>query len=131
MTASQPPQSFEVIDARAAGSTLPCKGRVARAIARAGWGERTMLPRKPMESFRREMARGLRANPTDAEARLWRQLRRIPMFGSHFRRQVPIGPYIADYACMAARLIIEIDGSQHGDEPIKSHDEVRTRWLEK
>jgi very-short-patch-repair endonuclease len=52
------------------------------------------------------------------------------MFGSHFRRQVPIGPYIADYACMAARLIIEIDGSQHGDEPVKSRDEVRTRWLE-
>jgi very-short-patch-repair endonuclease len=52
------------------------------------------------------------------------------MFGSHFRRQVPIEPYIADYACMAARVIIEIDGSQHGDEPVKSRDEVRTRWLE-
>jgi len=43
---------------------------------------------------------------------------------------VPIGPYVADFACLASRLIIELDGSQHADEPNKSNDETRTRWLE-
>jgi very-short-patch-repair endonuclease len=55
-------------------------------------------------------------NATDAEGRLWRRLRRFPIAGTHFRRQVPIGPYVVDFACMAARLIIEVDGSQHGDD---------------
>jgi len=44
---------------------------------------------------------------------------------------VPIGPYIADFACMAARLLIEIDGSQHDEDRKKAHDVARTRWLEK
>jgi very-short-patch-repair endonuclease len=51
--------------------------------------------------------------------------------GSHFRRQVPIGPYITDFACMAARLVIEVDGSQHADDRGQGHDERRTRWLMK
>ncbi len=58
-------------------------------------------------------ARRLRRNTTDAEKRLWYRLRKLDLDGSHFRRQVPIGPYIADFACMAARLVIEVDGSQH------------------
>jgi very-short-patch-repair endonuclease len=48
---------------------------------------------------------------------------------SHFRRQVVIGPYIADFACLAVRLIIEVDGSQHGTDAGQSSDEVRARWL--
>jgi very-short-patch-repair endonuclease len=52
------------------------------------------------------------------------------MLGTHFRRQVPIGPYVADFACMAARLIVEIDGSQHGSEAGMRKDATRTRWLE-
>jgi len=51
--------------------------------------------------------------------------------GTHFRRQVPIGPYIADFACMAAGLLIELDGSQHGCRANRLQDEARTRWLEK
>jgi very-short-patch-repair endonuclease len=54
----------------------------------------------------------------------------LPIYGSHFRRQVPIGPYIADFACMAARLIIEIDGSQHGTDVGIARDSERTQWLE-
>jgi very-short-patch-repair endonuclease len=50
---------------------------------------------------------------------------------SHFRRQVPIGPYIADFGCMAARLLIEVDGAQHGEGRNKTHDDARTRWLAK
>ncbi len=53
------------------------------------------------------------------------------MLGSHFRRQVPVGPYVADFACMAARLIIEVDGSQHGGEAGIARDRERTRWLER
>jgi very-short-patch-repair endonuclease len=52
------------------------------------------------------------------------------MEGSHFRRQVPIGPYIADFACMATRIVIEVDGSQHGEVAGLTRDNVRTRWLE-
>jgi hypothetical protein len=50
------------------------------------------------------------------------------MAGTHFRRQVPIGPYVADFACMAARLIIEVDGSHHGDAG-RARDEARTQWF--
>ena len=52
------------------------------------------------------------------------------MLGTHFRRQVPIGPYIADFACMAARLIVEVDGSQHGHDAGMQKDAKRTQWLE-
>jgi very-short-patch-repair endonuclease len=76
-------------------------------------------------------AHTLRRNATEAEKKLWRRLRQLDLDGSHFRRQVPIGPYIADFACMAARLVIEIDGSQHGEDRNKAHDDARTRWLEK
>ncbi len=53
------------------------------------------------------------------------------MLGTHFRRQVPIGPYVADFACMAARVVIEVDGSQHGLRAEASRDAERTRWLER
>jgi len=76
-------------------------------------------------------ARRLRRATTDAEKRLWHHLRKLDLDGSHFRRQIPIGPYIVDFGCMAARLLIEVDGSQHGDNRNKAHDGVRTVWLEK
>jgi very-short-patch-repair endonuclease len=83
-----------------------------------------------INKFRRATARRLRANQTGAELMLWRELRRLETKGTHFRRQVPVGPYVADFACLAARLIIELDGSQHDDELGKARDEIRTRWLE-
>jgi very-short-patch-repair endonuclease len=58
-------------------------------------------------------ARKLRANQTEAEARLWARLRDRQLGGAKFRRQVPIGPYVADFLCYSARLIIELDGGQH------------------
>ncbi len=76
-------------------------------------------------------ARRLRRNTTDAEKLLWNCLRKLDLKGSHFRRQIPIGPYIADFGCMAARLLIEVDGSQHGEDQNKAYDDGRTRWLEK
>jgi very-short-patch-repair endonuclease len=83
-----------------------------------------------MTSFRRATARRLRANQTGAEITLWRKLRTLETKGTHFRQQVPVGPYVADFACLASRLMIELDGSHHGEEPTKTQDESRTRWLE-
>jgi len=89
-----------------------------------------MKQRRTIASFRRDTARRLRADLTRAEERLWRHLRRSPMLGTHFRRQVPIGPYVADFACMAVRLIVEVDGSQHGRDAGMRKDAKRTQWLE-
>ena len=58
-------------------------------------------------------ARSLRENMTDAERRIWQILRSHQMQGYKFRRQLPIGRYIADFVCHEARLIVEIDGGQH------------------
>ena len=58
-------------------------------------------------------ARQLRKNMTDAERAIWRHLRQRQIGGHRFRRQVVIGQYIADFACLEAKLIIEIDGGQH------------------
>ena len=58
-------------------------------------------------------ARQLRKNMTDAERSLWRLLRQRQINGLRFRRQVPIDHYIVDFACLEARLVIEVDGGQH------------------
>ncbi len=58
-------------------------------------------------------AKQLRSNMTDAERRLWYRLRAHRFGGYKFKRQVPIGPYVVDFACVARRLVLEIDGEQH------------------
>jgi very-short-patch-repair endonuclease len=75
-----------------------------------------------------ETARRLRSNQTDAERRLWLLLRDRRLAGHKFRRQRPIGPYIADFASIGYRLIVEVDGGQHADS---STDARRTAWLER
>lgn len=72
-------------------------------------------------------ARQLRVEATDAEARLWLHLRNRMLGGFKFRRQFPVGPYIADFVCIDRKLIVELDGGQHADNPA---DEHRTRFLE-
>jgi very-short-patch-repair endonuclease len=52
---------------------------------------------------------------TIAEKKLWWHLRQVSVEDSHFRRQATIGPYFADFACHEQRLVIEVDGGQHGD----------------
>jgi very-short-patch-repair endonuclease len=76
----------------------------------------------------RANARQLRQTSTDAERRLWSVLRNRQFSGYKFRRQHPIGPYVADFACTKHRLIIEADGGQHQES---AHDERRTAWLER
>lgn len=71
-------------------------------------------------------AKEMRHAPTDAERQLWSRLRAKRLNGWKFRRQQPIGPYIADFACLEARLIVEVDGSQHADS---ARDAARDEWL--
>ena len=75
-------------------------------------------------------ARALRANGTDAEQALWRHLRSRQLNGHKFRRQHPIGPYIADFACVEARLVVELDGGQHAQMDAPQYDERRTQFLQ-
>jgi very-short-patch-repair endonuclease len=75
---------------------------------------------------RARRARNLRRASTDAERRLWRALRDITLPGK-VRRQHPIGPYIADFAIPACKLVIEVDGGQHADN--LKHDKRRTEAL--
>jgi very-short-patch-repair endonuclease len=72
-------------------------------------------------------ARDLRANQTESEARLWGELRGRKLQGWKWRRQAPIGPFIADFFCPAARLVVELDGSHHLDQA--EYDARRTRFL--
>jgi very-short-patch-repair endonuclease len=76
----------------------------------------------------RERARRLRREQTPAEARLWARLRGRKLHGAKFRRQVPVGPFIADFLCKEMSLVIEADGGQHGDQ--EDNDARRTAWLE-
>ena len=76
----------------------------------------------------KQRARRLRGNPTEAEKKLWSLLRRKELDGHRFRRQVPLGPYVADFVCLASRLVIEVDGGQHAVSVEK--DRVRSLWLE-
>ena len=76
-----------------------------------------------------ERARALRKNQTIAERKLWRSIRLRQLNGFKFRRQYPIGKYIVDFICAEKKLIIELDGSQHGDDDQKEHDFERDQWL--
>jgi very-short-patch-repair endonuclease len=75
-------------------------------------------------------ARTLRRAQTEAEKELWWHLRRkIAVEGTHFRRQVPIGPYVADFCCHGHRLIVELDGAQHGEDAGQAQDARRDAYL--
>ena len=67
------------------------------------------------EGHKRDTARALRRNATDTEMIMWRLLRDRRFNGIKFRRQVPIGPFIADFASIERRLVIELDGGQHAE----------------
>lgn len=75
----------------------------------------------------RDTARRLRANATEAEQKLWSQLRKRQLYGFQFRRQYSIGPFFVDFVCLEAKLLIEVDGSQHADR--EEQDERRSAFL--
>ena len=78
----------------------------------------------------RNFAKQMRASLTQAEKRLWWALRhRIALQGTHFRRQVAIGPYIADFCCLGCRLVVEADGGQHFSDEAERRDGIRSRVM--
>tara|TARA_R110002094_G_C4831079_1_gene205456 strand:- start:76 stop:462 length:387 start_codon:yes stop_codon:yes gene_type:complete len=86
------------------------------------------MPKQHYPLKNQHLARALRREQTPAEARLWSRLRNGNLMGIKFRRQVPVGPYIADFLSRQARLVVEADGGQHGEQ--EAYDAARTRFLE-
>ncbi len=85
------------------------------------------MPTHRISPHQLEHSRQLRAEMTDAERVLWRHLRSEQLGGHKFRRQHPIGSYIADFACLERRLMVEVDGGQHNGS---ARDAERDAWLE-
>jgi very-short-patch-repair endonuclease len=84
-----------------------------------------MLTRRAINPSR---ARALRARQTPTESRLWHELRNRKLLGFKFRRQVPLGRYVVDFAYVERGLVIELDGGQHDlDSP---RERQRTQWLD-
>lgn len=74
-----------------------------------------------------KLAKSLRNNSTNAERRLWRHLSKRQLNGLKFSRQMPVGPYVCDFLCRELKLIVEVDGGQHCDNP---KDERRAAYLQ-
>jgi very-short-patch-repair endonuclease len=89
-------------------------------LSRQGRGEKAGV------AMNTTVARALRRQMTDAERKLWLALRDRRFAGTKFRRQVPVGPYVADFLCYEKRLIVEVDGGQHSGS---TRDKIRDRWF--
>ncbi|MRG55841.1 DUF559 domain-containing protein [Phyllobacterium sp. SYP-B3895] len=77
----------------------------------------------------RQYAKSMRRAQTEPESKLWNCLRAYRLMGLSFKRQVPIAGYIVDFACAAARIIVELDGSHHGEDHSQQYDGARTERL--
>ena len=107
--------------------TPPLRGsRQAKGVSPTArrWGE--VKRRYSRETL--ERARSLRQTQTDAEGLLWHFLRNKQLGGYKFRRQQPIGPYIADFACLSRKFLVELDGGQHAERYVD--DEKRDAFLQ-
>jgi very-short-patch-repair endonuclease len=87
------------------------------------------VERTALEKSGTKLAQSLRKRQTDAERKLWSKLRNRQLDGWKFKRQFPCGPYILDFYCFDANLVIELDGSQHA-ETRAEYDRTRTQILE-
>jgi very-short-patch-repair endonuclease len=83
----------------------------------------------PYSKSLKEYSRKLRRNMTDAEKLLWSKLRGRQLKGFQFNRQKPIGNYIVDFYCRKAKLVIEVDGSQHYQHDGREKDKVRDAYM--
>jgi very-short-patch-repair endonuclease len=86
------------------------------------------MPHRAISDNHRSRARALRRDMTDAETKIWQRLRGHRFMGLSFRRQLPVGPYIVDFVCLDASLIIEVDGGQHESDQA-ANDAKRDAWL--
>ncbi|RWQ31856.1 MAG: endonuclease domain-containing protein [Mesorhizobium sp.] len=84
----------------------------------------------PVPANNRSNARKMRRAMTDAELKLWNEIRAHRLMGLAFRRQMPIAGYIVDFACPTKKLIVELDGSQHARAEASASDAARTTKLE-
>jgi very-short-patch-repair endonuclease len=94
-------------------------------LTRRNSAKHTQMSDEP--TLPRDRARTLRANATEAEQKLWSKLRKRQLHGFQFRRQYSIGPYFAYFFCLKAKLVIEVDGSQHADR--EAQDERRSALM--
>ena len=110
--------------AKRAPSPSPLVGEGASRLRReAGEGA---LVKDPSSDVKTSRARELRSRMTDAERKLWFALRDRRFANFKFRRQVPLGPFIADFVCYDARLVVEVDGGQHAES---QSDQRRDQWF--
>ena len=109
-----------------------------RREAAAGWVPppasgiviRHASPMKPsIRHLQQKRARELRHAQTSAEKSLWYRLKQLPLVQTHFRRQVSIGPFVVDFACLKHRLIIELDGPSHTQDDQQQRDAIRSAYL--
>jgi very-short-patch-repair endonuclease len=101
-------------------------------IGGEGQGEGVVVKERTFEERierapRRTFAKRLRRNETDAERKFWWLVRGRQFAGMKFRRQYLIGPYIADFVCLEARLVVELDGGQHAEQ--MEYDRKRDAFL--
>lgn len=87
------------------------------------------MPHSNIDPKTRTRAKKLRTELTKAEARMWNMLRDFRSRGARFRRETPIGPYVADFAWLSARILIEVDGDSHETADGRRHDNQRDRFL--
>jgi very-short-patch-repair endonuclease len=92
-------------------------------VAGGGWGQGA---ERPVRTSLLTNTRTMRRTATPAERRLWQALRKHQLGGLKFRRQMPLGSFIADFYCPAARLVVEVDGISHIDSPT---DAIRDVWM--
>ena len=119
-------RSAATLDPSPGHSPRPSRGSRPPSPARGEGKKMRMAQRAPAAPGVHDHARTLRGRMTDAERKLWFALRDRRFAHFKFRRQVPIGPFIADFVCFDARLVIEVDGGQHADS---SDDKRRDRWF--
>ena len=89
-----------------------------------------IMPHAKVAPQNRQHAREMRKVMTDAELKFWNAVRAHRLDGLSFRRQLPVGGYIVDFACPSHKIIVELDGFQHAEDSAAEYDKRRTRTLE-
>ena len=87
------------------------------------------MPASRITGETRSRARTLRRAQTLPEQRLWKHLKQLKASGFHFRRQAPIGIYVADFVCLSAKFVVEVDGHLHGSAEADAHDGRRDDYM--